>query len=308
MRFIFIQLLGNFVLKKKMKKLYMFLLAVSAFAILNAQATIITEWNFNDQTTNPSVGEGTLELIGGITPWDNPSDDIPAGYSSGCNPVTLILEDGTATGNWAFNSTSYPAQGTNSDTAGFLFHTSTEGAIDEVSFIFNLRRSATASTYFSVFSSLNGVDWDLIATESNLTTNFEAYGGPYLVPNGTNAPELYIKVVSSFAPGTNQYAATGNYGEGGTIRLDNVRVFTGTLGTEELSMKPIVANTVWYNEAMFNAEGKTAVEVYNISGQKVKSFTGNESFSVNVSDLTKGVYVAKIVSANKTITQKVIKK
>lgn len=292
-----------------MKKIYILLLAISASVVLNAQATIITEWNFNDQTTNPSVGEGTLSLIGGITPWDNPSDDIPAGYSSGCNPVTLLLEEGTSTGNWAYNSTTYPAQGTNSDTAGFLFHTSTEGAVGEVSFIFNLRRSATASTYFSVFSSLDGASWDLIATESNLTTDFAAYGGPYLVPNGTNAPQLYIKVVSSFAPGTNQYGATGNYGEGGTIRLDNVRVFTGTLlGTEEISTQPIVANTVWYNEAIFNAQGKTAIEVYNISGQKVKSFSGNETFKINVGDLAKGVYVVKIISANRSITQKVIKK
>jgi len=292
-----------------MKKIYTFLLAVSASAFLNAQANILTEWNFNDQTTNPSVGVGTLTLIGGITPWDNPNDDIPAGYSSGCNPVTLLLEDGTGTGNWAFNSTSYPAQGTNSDTAGFQFYTSTEGAVDEVSFIFNLRRSATASTYFSVFSSLNGTDWDLIATESNLTTDFAAYGGPYLVPNGTNAPELYIKVVSSFAPGTNQYGATGNYGEGGTIRLDNVRVFTGTLlGTNDLDTKPIIANTVWQNEAMFNAQGKTLIEVYNITGQKVKSFSGNETIKINVNDLSKGVYVVKIITENKSITQKVIKK
>lgn len=292
-----------------MKKIYTFLLAVSASAFLNAQATIITEWNFNDQTTNPSIGEGTLSLIGGITPWDNPSDDIPAGYSSGCNPVTLLLEDGSSTGNWAYNSTSYPAQGTNPDTAGFLFHTSTEGAVEEVSFIFNLRRSGTASTYFSVFSSIDGTNWDLIATESNLTTDFAAYGGPYLVPNGTNAPELYIKVVSSFVPGTNQYGATGNYGESGTIRLDNVRVFTGTLlGTQELTTKPIVANTVWYNEAIFNAQGKTSIEVFNITGQKVKSFTGNQTFTANVNDLAKGVYVVKIITENKTITQKVIKK
>lgn len=291
-----------------MKRLFTLLLAASASLTLNAQATIITEWNFNDQTTNPTVGEGTLTLIGGITPWDNPGDDIPAGYSSGCNPVTLQLEDGSATGNWAYNSTTYPAQGTNPDTAGFLFHTSTEGAVQEVSFIFNLRRSGTASTYFSVFSSLDGTNWDLIATESNLTTNFEAYGGPYLVPNGTNAPQLYIKVVSSFAPGTNQYGATGNYGESGTIRLDNVRVFTGTLGAEEISIKPIVANTVWYNEAIFNAQGKTTIEVYNITGQKVKSFVGNETFKVNVNDLAKGVYVVKIITENKTITQKVIKK
>lgn len=292
-----------------MKKIYTFLFAISAYALLNAQATIITEWNFNDQTTNPSIGEGTLSLIGGITPWDNPSDDIPAGYSSGCNPVTLLLEDGSSTGNWAYNSTSYPAQGTNPDTAGFLFHTSTEGAVEEVSFIFNLRRSGTASTYFSVFSSVDGTNWDLIATESNLTTDFAAYGGPYLVPNGTNAPELYIKVVSSFAPGTNQYGATGNYGENGTIRLDNVRVFTGTLlGTQELITKPIVSNTVWYNEAMFNAQGKIVIEVYNLTGQKVKSFTGNQTFTANVNDLAKGVYMVKIITGSKTITQKVIKK
>lgn len=292
-----------------MKKIYTFLLAVTVSSALSAQANIITEWNFNDQTTDPSVGEGTLTLIGGITPWDNPADDIPAGYSSGCNPVTLELEDGTSTGNWAYNSTTYPPQGTAPDTAGFLFHTSTAGAVDEVSFIFNLRRSGTASTYFSVFSSLDGTNWDLIATESNETTNFAAYGGPYLVPNGTDAPELYIKVVSSFAPGTNQYAATGNYGENGTIRLDNVRVFTGTLlETKELTSKPVIANTVWYDQAIFNAQGKTSVEVYNISGHKVKSFVGNETFFVNVNDLAKGVYVVKIISANRTITQKVIKK
>src|SRR5690606_12772459 len=161
-----------------MKKIYSLFLTAACVFILNAQATIITEWNFNDQTTNPSVGIGELTLIGGIMPWDNPSDDIPSGYSSGCNPGTLLLEDGPATGNWAYNTTAYPEQGSNPDTAGFLFHTSTEDAVGEVSFIFNLRRSGTASVYFSVYSSTNGTDWNWIATESNETTDFGTYGGP----------------------------------------------------------------------------------------------------------------------------------
>lgn len=295
-----------------MKKIYTLVLAVSAYTFLSAQATIITEWNFNDQTPNASVGTGTLTLIGGIMPWDDPSDEIPAGYSSGCNPITLQLEDGSTTGNWASNTTNYPAQGTASDTAGFLFHTSTAGAVDEVSFIFNLRRSGTASNYFSVYSSLNGTDWDLIATESNETTNYAAYGGPYLVPNGTNAPELYIKVVSSFAPGTSEYVASASsgYGSLGTIRLDNVRVFTGTLldVADESNLQPIVSTTVWTNNVTFNTTGKANAEVYNLLGQKVKSYAFNGTTTVNVSDLEKGVYMVVFTENGRTISQKVIKK
>lgn len=291
-----------------MKRLFTLLLAISTSLVLNAQSTIVTEWNFNDQTTNPSTGSGQVSLLGGVTEWQG-SSDIPAGYSSGCNPVTLLLEDGTMTGNWAYNLTNFPEQGSNSGTAGVQFKTSTVGH-QNVSFIFNLRRSGTASTYFQVLSSTNGTDWEIVATERNLTTDFAAYGGPYLIPNGNNAEELYVKVVSVFEPGTNAYGATASsgYGQLGTIRFDNVRVFTGTLGTEEISAKPIVANTVWYNEAIFNAQGKTAIEVYNITGQKVKSFTGNEIFKVKVNDLSKGVYVVKIITEAKTITQKVIKK
>ncbi len=293
-----------------MKKIYSLLVGSLCVFTLNAQATIITEWNFNDQTTNPSVGTGELTLIGGIQPWDNPGDDIPAGYSSGCNPVTLELEDGTATGNWAYNSTDYPAQGTNSDTAGFLFYTSTAGAVDEVSFIFNMRRSNTASTYFSVYSSLDGADWDLIATESNNSTNFGAYGGPYLVPNGTNAEQLYIKVVSSFEPGTNAYAATGGtgYGSGGTIRLDNVRVFTGTLSVEEMEYEPVISTTVWRNSVKVNAKGNCELVLYNLNGQILKSFKGQNNFTINTSDLASGVYMAQIKDERGVLTQKIIKK
>lgn len=292
------------------KNFYSFLLILIGAFTINAQSTIITEWNFNDQTTNPSIGTGELSLIGGIQPWDNPNDDIPPGYSSGCDPVTLELEDGTKTGNWAYNSTGYPKQGTNSETAGFLFRTSTAGAVEEVSFIFNMRRSNTASIYFSVYSSINGTDWDLIATESNTTTNFGSYGGPYLVPNGMNAEELFIKVVSVFEPGTGSYDATGGngYGPSGTIRLDNVRVFTGTLSLEEIGYKPTISTTVWKNDVMINAKGNAELNIYNLNGQILKTLKGSNNFRINVADLSAGVYVVKIKDEKGITTQKVVKK
>ncbi|MDY0089863.1 MAG: T9SS type A sorting domain-containing protein [Flavobacteriaceae bacterium] len=292
-----------------MKKLYTFLLSIITATAVNAQANIITEWNFNDQTTNPQTGSGGVSLLGGITEWDSPSDGIPAGFSSGCNPETLQLEDGLATGNWAYNTTSYSAQGTASGTAGIQFVTSTIGHFD-VSFIFNLRRSSTGSTYFAVYSSTNGTDWEEVAVESNTTTDYAAYGGPYLLPNGSDAEQLYIKVVTVFAPGTNSYAATAGsgYGTGGTVRFDNVRVFTGNLSVNEAETQPVVSTTVWNREVTFSTPEKTNVELYNLTGQKIKSFVVNGTDTVNVNDLATGVYLLKFTNGTRTVTQKVVKK
>lgn len=53
---------------------------------------------------------------------------------------------------------------------------------------------------------------------------------------------------------------------------------------------------------------KTAVKVYNMNGQLVKSFEVKGVQTVDVSSLAKGIYIVKTTSNGKTATQKVVKK
>lgn len=91
--------------------------------------------------------------------------------------------------------------------------------------------------------------------------------------------------------------------------LDDVKVVTETLGTisYEAAAKSL-ENTVWTNIASFSSKGKSTVEVYNLNGQLVKSFSVEGKQAVNVSDLTKGIYVVKTTNEGVTLTTKVVKK
>lgn len=97
---------------------------------------------------------------------------------------------------------------------------------------------------------------------------------------------------------------------GGSVYIDNVMVFQGnvTLSTSEAALhKNALLNTVWGDTAKFKADN-AAVEVYNTSGQLVKSFAVKGTKDVDVSTLAVGAYIVKVTINGKTSVAKAIKK
>lgn len=174
--------------------------------------TIITQWTFNGSTTSPSTGAGTASLVGSAT----------ATFASGFA--------GESNGGW--NTSTYPAQGSGSKTAGAQFQISTTGWQD-IQFFFHQRHSNTAANTVVVQYSINsGVSFADVATFTvtagdawyTRTVDFSA------IPGVNNIADFRVRVVSAFAPPTNtQYVASNpssTYGTGGTLRFDNV-TFSG---------------------------------------------------------------------------------
>ena len=112
-----------------------------------AQADTITQWNFNNQTTAPSTGSGSLVLVGGVT--DNSFSLETDATNTSSDPA------GT---NYTYSTTNYPAQGTASQTAGAEFDVSTAG-YQSISIYFDIRTSNTSSKYYILQYSIDGVNF-----------------------------------------------------------------------------------------------------------------------------------------------------
>ena len=96
---------------------------LSALAVVGAaNATIITQWNFNSAvadantatgTTNPNIGTGTAALVGGVTATfasgdaSGGSTDPATGDDSGWNLTTFAAQN-TGSGRAVPSSTSRP--------------------------------------------------------------------------------------------------------------------------------------------------------------------------------------------------------
>ncbi|MFA5620187.1 MAG: T9SS type A sorting domain-containing protein [Weeksellaceae bacterium] len=93
---------------------------------------------------------------------------------------------------------------------------------------------------------------------------------------------------------------------------DDIQVFmsdvTDLLGTIEVSTSNVNLTTVWTNEAVVSAKGNAMVEIYNMNGQLVQRANGSNTFTINVSSLTKGVYVVKVTVDGKVTVRKAVKK
>lgn len=94
----------------------------------------------------------------------------------------------------------------------------------------------------------------------------------------------------------------------GDIYLDEVSFKGGNMSVSDLDASKVSMTSVWNNTANFNAKGNATVEIYNLNGQLVQEAKGSNNFEVNVSNLSKGVYVVKVTVDGVATTQKVVKK
>ncbi len=144
-----------------MKANYLFSLAsalFTAFTVSTQAQVTITQWNFNNitpgviSTATPTLGSGTLTLIGGVT--------HPATGSSGTG------SSDTAATNLGLQTTTYPAQSTASGSAGVQFNVSTSGfsapTYTGLEVRFDLRLSNTAGRWFRLdYTTNGGSTWNL---------------------------------------------------------------------------------------------------------------------------------------------------
>lgn len=235
-----------------MKKTALTLFAAAAISTA-ATAQTITQWNFNSGndantatgTNVPSTGNGSLSLVGGTT----------STYSAGSPGDTS-----TSTDNSGLNTTTYPAQGTGSGTAGVQFNVPTTGFSDQIQLSLDFRQSGTASRYFQLLVSTDGTNFSAPSggttsigtigsgnsitsfSTSGLYTNNSGGGSQtfvqnitYNLPTGSgyqNDPNFAFKWVAVFDPtganGANYISSnagtTAAYTSAGTARFDMVTV------------------------------------------------------------------------------------
>jgi len=214
-----------------MKKGVSFLISMAAMAFLflsvqvAAQSVTITQWNFNNETLNPSTGSGTAGNVGGTS----------TGWATGV----------TGSPDRAWNTSQYPAQGTNNGTAGVQFTVSTN-SYQNITVSWDHRHSNTSANRIRLQYTLNGTVWlnfnasatNAVNTRVGNDAGFD--NGRYIADAGdawyvrsanlgsitgaNNNSSFAVRIVSEFVDGTNYGASNppSTYGPTGTWRFDNV--------------------------------------------------------------------------------------
>ena len=266
----------------KVLLVFCFYVAISAY-VANAQTTI-TEWNFDNETLVPSYGPGTAETTG----------ETSSAFASG-DPNGR-----------AWNTASYPPQGTGSGTAGVQFSVSTTG-FNNISLSWTNRMSNTAANRIRLQYTINGTDWiNFTASEENASNTRDGNevgfdNGTYIADTGTvwfsrsadlstitgvnNNPLFALRLVTEFVDGSVYGAATttSSYGTSGTVRFDNV-IFTGTTATNPLiTASPEILSGFTYIEG----QGPSASQIYTLSGMDLEGsgyivVTGSINYEVSL--------------------------
>jgi PEP-CTERM motif len=188
------------------------LLSVAALlAATQAQALVITQWNFNASTLTASTGTGAASYVGGTT---------LNGFNAGS-------PGDTASTDFAWGITTFAAQGTGDKQRGAQFAFSTVG-FNNLMFAFEQRHSNTAARESIVQVSVdNGgsfVDAQTFTANAGDTwftrsVDLSSFAG------ASNNANLLIRVVASFTGESTQYDAsrtTSTYGTSSTYRFDMV--------------------------------------------------------------------------------------
>ncbi|SEF44388.1 Por secretion system C-terminal sorting domain-containing protein [Halpernia humi] len=91
------------------------------------------------------------------------------------------------------------------------------------------------------------------------------------------------------------------------IDIDDIKIVDGNLAVADLTKakKSLVKNTNVSNTISF--AGKSDIQILNMNGQVVKSASVNENSPLNISSLTKGVYIVTGKVDGETVSQKIIK-
>jgi len=232
-------------------------IAVLTFA--SASSGPFARWDFNSLTSDtnsttgtllPSLGNGTVSYIGGTTAAS--TGEFAGGSAT----------DSNTNDNSAWNTTSYPVQGTGNKTAGVRFNVSTSGKRD-ISIRWDHRASNTGSKYVRLQYTTNGlsfVDYPLAAT---VTTAFTAQTNDLTsIPAVNNNSNFAFRIVAEFESSaantinSNYVAAGTTYGTGGTLRFDMVTVSGNPLNPPTMPAS-LSSPVLGLGQFQFNVQGST---------------------------------------------------
>ena len=313
-----------------MKKIFTILGLFTAFALSNAQTTVLTDdfnyigaltsngWISHSGTSNQlSAAGGVLSLVAGNT--EDANKAFSASYP--LNASVLNKADYSATIN--------VPNATGLTTAGDYFLT------------FNSNAGATGGTFNArlyIKGSATGYTLGILNNGAGtVTPTYGAeipYGTPanvlvtYIVDNTiatpTNTATLQINSQTLLSNATGTGTATGNIAsvavrQGGSaasgtgnVSIDNLIARTyanGSLAISDFnkSKSNFVKNTFVKNEEItFGADVKD-VKIYTLTGQVVKTATVKDGTALNVAELTKGNYIVTGTVDNQPVSQKILK-
>lgn len=281
-----------------MKKLFTFF-AVASFAAVSAQTTL-TEWNFDSSNLTPSFGSGTVSLV-------NTKESLQTGANS-CNCAFVA---GNPSSGKAYTITGFPAQGTGSGTAGIQFKVSS-AQYENIAISADILGSNTAANRVQFQYSTDGTTWTSLGNPTLLTAGTWSTMSNSLNSNADNNAELAFRIVTIFDPsnpvGYTAIGASSNYGPGGTLRFDNVRVNVGrklAVSDVNAAKNKLVKNTSVGNVIEFGT--KANIQIINLAGQIVKTAQVQDGSSIDVSNLAKGLYIVAGEANGQKVSVKVVK-
>lgn len=176
-----------------------------------AHAAVVTQWNFEAQNLNPSTGAGTASLVGGTT----------ATFATGFG----------GTGTFAWNTSTYAAQGTENKQRGVQFLASTAG-YENITITWNERHSNTSANTVSVQVTTDGTNWSEVQlftfTPAASGTGDTWYSRSVTLSSAVaNSAAFGFRVLAAFDPTAGTYLAsrsTSTYGTSSTLRFDDVTI------------------------------------------------------------------------------------
>jgi len=273
---------------------------------------IITEWNFDNSTNTPSIGTGTIALIGGVL--ENTQTTCTCSFVGG-NPST----------GKAYTTKNYPVQSTASGTAGIQFSVNTTGQSD-INIYVDVYGSNTASKYVQLQYTLDGTNWITVGTPTLVPYTSSSQWTTITTSIPSTSSNFSFRVVSVFDPAppspgipNTVYSPvnSGNNSAGtpytyvnttGALRFDNVKVSSGALSTNQNTKMGLIVYPNPVNNGLLNIQtadnSVKNVVVYDLLGKQVLSTS--TSNSVNVSSLKPGVYTMKITEDNNTGVMKIV--
>lgn len=233
-----------------------------------------------------------MSLIGGTNPANTP-------YPTGSTGL-------------AYSIRNFPGPSSNSGTAGYRFDTSTAGYNGIIVSFYVSGHNQSSRWQQYEYSTDGGSTWTIINNNNGDLLN-GTYGLKTIVlPSACdNQANFAFRIVSIFQPSTTSYQSIqgGGYnGSNGYWNIDTVTFSYNTLSSKENKISGLklypnpVKNTLFITSDSFATK---QVEIFNILGKSVLNSKVLNN-TINVSSLSKGIYVAKITEEGKTVTRKII--
>ena len=225
-------------------RLLLFLGLLMCFSpVKSSEGAIITQWDFNGPSgvSTPSVGAGIVNLMG-----------VSATFASG-NADGGSSDPNTSAQNFGWQTTSYPSQNQSSRTEGIEFFVSTAG-FNNVTLTWDQRNSNTASRFWGVDYTVDGVNWLPLAGSYALTSGSTWFNGQFAdfssITSADDNANFGVRILSIFEPATSGYTPTqgATYNGGtGTARFDMI-TFSGTAVPDPSTIEilALLSGTWWW--------------------------------------------------------------